>query len=230
MSDENATASEETQEAPVETTTPDSAPETKTTPEVEKAPAAVSEQSTEEVKPPRAEQRIHELSKRLKESEQKAEYWETLNTPPVTLTDVPEGDVYTPEQIGDVIVAKQKAERIEAEKVEANKELQRDILETLKENPDLDSNDALSRTVFNYAQANNMKIKDAAREIKSQIKAEAEKVHKELLASQSGRVGVTTPSSGKVSTGEEKIDINSLSDEEKAANWGKILQSYKNRD
>jgi hypothetical protein len=227
MSDEEtATASEETQEATAEQTAPESAPETKETPEVEKAPVAVSEQPTEEVKTPRAEQRIHELSKRLKESEQKAEYWEKLNAPPVTPVDVPDSENYSAEQIADVILQKQQAQNIESQKAEANKEMQRDILETLKKHPDLDTNDKLSRTVINYAQANNMRIIDATDEVKAQIKAEAEKSYKELLASQSGRVGVTTPSGGKVSSGEEKIDVNSLSEEEKAANWGKILQSY----
>jgi hypothetical protein len=199
---------------------------TETTSETETAPVAVSEQPEEEVKTPRAEVRIHELSKRLKESEQKAEYWEKLNAPPVAPADVPDGDTYSAEQIADVIMAKQQAQQVESNKTEANKELQRDILETLQKHPDLDTNDKLSRTVFNYAQANNMRIIDAADEVKSQIKAEAEKVRKEVLASQSGRVGVTTPSGGKVSSGEETIDINSLSEEEKSANWGKILQSY----
>lgn len=224
MSDEIA---EPSQEETVETTTTESAPEIETTPEVETAPADAPAQPTEEVKPPRAEQRIHELSKRLKETEQRAEYWENLNAPPVAPVDVPESDTYSAEQIADVIMAKQQAQQVERNKAEANKELQRDILETLQKHPDLDTNDKLSKTVFNYAQANNMRIIDAADEVKAQIKAEAEKAHKEILASQSGRAGVTTPSGGKVSTGEEKIDINSLSDEEKAANWGKILDNYK---
>jgi hypothetical protein len=225
MDNENAASS---QEETVETTTPESAPETETTPEVETAPAAVSEQPTEEVKPPRAEQRIHELSKRLKETEQRAEYWEQLNaqTPVMPMDETKE--VYSGEEIADIILRKQNAQQIENNKIEANKELQRDILQTLQKHPDLEENVKLSRTVFNYAQANNMRIQDAADEIKAEMAKVAEKAKKEALASQSGRVGVTTPSSGKVSSGEEKIDINSLSEEEKAANWGKILQSYQN--
>lgn len=225
MSEEETTP-EVSQETPAETTAAPSESEEQTTSETETAPADVSTQPAEEVKPPRAEQRIHELSKRLKESEQKAEYWEKLNAPPVAPMDVPEGETYSAEQIADVILQKQQAQQIESNKTEANKELQRDILETLKKHPDLDTDDEMSRTVFNYAQANNMRIIDAADAIKAKIKAEAEKAHKELLASQSGRVGVTTPSGGKVSNGEEKIDVSSLSDEEKSANWGKILQSY----
>jgi hypothetical protein len=214
------------QEAPVETTTTESSPETETTPEVETAPADVSDQPTEEVKPPRSEQRIHELTKRLKETEKRAEYWETLNTPPVAPMEVPYADNYSAEQIADIILQKQQTQDYAKQKAEADKEMQRDIIETLQKHPDLDTNDKLSRTVFNYAQANNMRIIDAADEIKAEMAKEAEKVRKEVVASQSGRVGVTTPSGGKVSSGEEKININSLSDEEKSANWGKILQSY----
>jgi hypothetical protein len=223
---ETATDSQETVESPAETTATPSASEEQTTSETETAPVAVSEQPAEEVKPPRAEVRIHELSKRLKETEQRADYWEKRNAPPVTPVDVPEGEVYSAEQIADVILQKQQTQQIESQRAEADKEMQRDILETLKKHPDLDTNDKLSRTVFNYAQANNMRIIDAADEIKTEMAKEADKAKKEVIASQSGRAGVTTPTGGKVSTGEEKIDFNSLSEEERAANWGKILQSY----
>jgi hypothetical protein len=73
-----------------------------------------------------------------------------------------------------------------------------------------------------------MRISEAADEIKSQLKADEDRIKKSLLASQSGRIGVTTPQSGKVSSGTEKVNLNSLSDEEKAANWGKVLESYQN--
>jgi len=224
MEKEEATVSEET---PVEETTPESAPETETPSETETAPADVSDQPVEEVKKPRAEQRIHELSKRLKDAEQKADYWEKFNAPePVTPMDEPQGEYLTADQIADSVLRKQQIQQYEKDKSEANKEMQKDILVTLEKHPDLEGNDKLSRTVFSYAQANNMRISDAADEIKAQIEVNENKVKKELLASRSGRLGVTTPSGGKVSTGEEKIDISSLSDEEKAANWNKILDSY----
>jgi hypothetical protein len=213
------------QETPADDTAAPSVSEDQTTSEVETAPADVSDQPTEEAKP-RAEKRIHELSKRLKESEQRADYWERLNAPPVAPADVPESDVYSAEQIADVIMRKQQTQRQEESKLEANRELQKDITETLLKHPDLETNDKLSKTVFAYAQANNMRISDAADEIKSQIKANEEKVKKEVIASQSGRLGVTTPSGGRVSTGADKIDVDSMSEEEKSANWGKILQSY----
>jgi len=224
MENENATTS---QEAPAEITAPESAPETETTTETETAPADVSDQP-EEVGKPRAEKRINELSKRLKAETQRADYWETINAQPVPPTEQPEGDYVTAEQIADQVIYKQQVREQKRQKDEANKELQRDINETLVKHPDLESNDRLSRAVFAYAQANNMRISDAADELKTQVKTEAEKVRKELLATQSSRVGVTTPQGGRVSSGEEKIDINSLSESEKAANWGKILESYQN--
>lgn len=225
MADENASVSEETQETSVEETTAPSASEEQTTSEVEEAPADVSDQPTEEEKP-RAEKRIHELSKRLKESEQRADYWEQLNAQPVAPTELPQQETYSAEDIANVILSKQQTLEQEKQKKEANEELKQDITATLKKHPDLDTNDKLSRVVFSYAQANNMRLVDAADEIKAQIKANEEKVKKELLATQSGRVGVTTPSGSRVSTGDEKVNINSMSDDDKSANWGKILQSY----
>jgi len=224
MENEEATVSKET---PVEETTTPSASEIETSSETETAPADVSDQPVEEAKKPRAEQRIHELSKRLKDAEQKADYWEKFNAPElVAPMDEPQGEFLTADQIADSVLRKQQIQQYEKDKSDANKEMQRDILVTLQKHPDLEGNDKLSRTVFSYAQANNMRISDAADEVKTQIKANEDKVKKELLASQSGRLGVTTPSGGKVSIGEEEIDINSLSDKEKAANWNKILQSY----
>jgi hypothetical protein len=211
-------------EAQVETTTPESAPETETPSETATAPADVSDQPVEEA--PRAEKRIHELSKRLKESEQRADYWERLNaTPPVAPTDEPQ-EFYTADQIAESIIRKQKTELIESQKVEANRELQEDIQQTLDSHPDLNTNDKLSKAVFAYAQSNNMRISDAANEIKAQIKADEDRIKKELLATQSGRIGVTTPSGGRVSTGSDRVSLESMSDEDKANNWGKILQSY----
>jgi hypothetical protein len=213
------------QETTVDETAAPSVSGTETTTEAVEAPADVSDQPVEEKKP-RSEQRIHELSKRLKESEQRADYWERLNaTPPETPTSEPQ-DVYSAEQIAEVIMNKQQTAEIARQKEEANKELKNDITETLVKHPDLESNDKLSKTIFAYAQANNMRISDAADEIKSQIKANEEKVKKEVLATQSGRVGVTTPQGGRVSDGADKINVDSMSEEEKSANWGKILQSY----
>lgn len=223
MSDENATTS---QEVIVDDTTTESAPAEQTSLETETAPADVSTQPEE--KEPRAEKRIHELSKRLKESESRADYWERINAQPVPPTEQSDSEFLTADQIADTILYKQQVMNQEKQKAEANKELQVDISETLIKHPDLESNDKLSRVVFSYAQANGMRISDAADEIKSQIKANEEKVKKEILASQSGRIGVTTPSGGRVSNGSEKIDFSSLSPAEKSANWGKILQSYQN--
>jgi hypothetical protein len=227
MNDENATTS---QEVIVDDTTTESAPAEQTTSETETAPADVSTQPVEGVPSaePRAEKRIHELSKRLKESESRADYWERINAKPVPPTEQSDSEFLTADQIADTILYKQQVMNQEKQKAEANKELQVDISETLIKHPDLESNDKLSRVVFSYAQANGMRISDAADEIKSQIKANEEKVKKEILASQSGRIGVTTPSGGRVSNGSEKIDFSSLSPAEKSANWGKILQSYQN--
>ena len=230
--DNETTVSDENQETSAEQTATPSESEEQTTPNVEEAPAGVSDQPTDEVKeekkPPRSEQRIHELSKRLKEAEQRANYWEKLNAPPVAPlpAETAEGEFLTADQIADSVVKKQQTQEWERQNKEANKEMERDILDTLKKYPDLETNDKLGSAIFAYAQANKMRILDAADEVKTQIKADEERVKKELLASRSGRVGVTTPQSGKVSTGEEKININSLSDEEKAANWSKILESY----
>lgn len=224
MSEEIATVSEETQETPADDTATPSASEEQTPLETEEAPADVSDQPEE--KEPRAEKRIHELSKRLKESESRADYWERINAQPVAPTELPEQEVYSAEQIADVILSKQQSLEQEKQRTEANKEMKKDIEETLIKHPDLEKNDKLSKAVFSYAQANNMRISDAADELKAQIKADEEKVKKELIASQSGRIGVTTPKGGRISSGEETIDINSLSPAEKETNWGKILQSY----
>jgi|SRR6185369_5040655 len=222
---DNESVVEETQTVETETTTP-STSETETTPEVETSSETTSESPTTEEQP-RAQARIQQLNRKVKELEEKASYWDALQAqPPAPPTDEGDGEV-TVESIADAVVRKQNIERMESTRQEAAGAMQKDALDALTAHPDLETDDELAAIVVAYAEKNKLSFKAAADTIKSRMTQEQKKAESKVLATQAQKTGATSPSGARVSTGEmEPINLSNMTEEEKAANWSKILASY----
>lgn len=219
------------QEAQVESeTTSPSTSETQTTPEVENSEVATSAQPTEEVKQPRANQRIQELSKRAKEAEERAEYWSNLAQQPQPVApQQPEDDseLTTVDQVADAVMRKQNEQKQKENYVVATQQVQRDAIETLAAHPELESDDELANLVVLTAQSQGITLKAAAEKIKSRLKTEQKKAEQKVVAEQASRTGVTSPRGEKVSTGEPtKPNLSTMTEMDKEANWGQILENY----
>jgi hypothetical protein len=224
----DATPVEETTEAPQAEEQTSEEPK----PEVEEAPADVSDQPTEDVeteeKPPRAQTRIKELTSRAKQAEEEVAYWRQLAAQPKQAEPVvTEDGTYSAEQIADVIMQKQQAAELEKGRVEAAKSMQKDIAETLQVHPDLDQDDEKAELVYNLALSKGISLKAAADRFSAMIKSERAKAEKKVIAEKAQKAGVSSPQGSSVARGETpKPDIANMSDEERQANWGQIIENY----
>jgi len=226
---------EETPAVETETTeTPQGQNETAS--ETEGSEVATSEQPAEEEKtddnPSRSQSRIRELSKKAKEAEERAEYWESLARQAPEIPNVESEDgTYTVDQVADVLMAKQDAREIERKKDDARKALRQDIETSVEKYPELQTDDDLAQMVYGYAVQKKISLTSAADQIISRMKAQEAKAAKvaeaKTVASQSIRSGVSSPQGGSVSDGAmPPPDVSSMSEEEKAANWNKIISSF----
>lgn len=168
-------------------------------------------------KPSRAQERIRELNR-------EANYWKDLalagNAPS---EDKPaateESDGVGLDDIANAVVTKleQKARLTKAD--QAQKAMYEDALTATAEFPELDSDERLAKRVIAIAQADGISIVEAARDYLGSTK----KVSRST-AETAARANVAAPSARKVSTGEAAtVDLNSLSESDKAANWDKII-------
>ena len=216
MEDEVVSSQEESVEETIETPQVESETSEETPSEVEQSPADVSDQPTEEKeepeKKPRAETRIHELAKRAKEAESEVAYWKQLAAQAVPSQPiVTEDGTYSAEQIADVILQKQNAQKIEEQKLEATKSMQKDIAETLQSHPDLDQDDELAEIVYNFALSKGISLKSAADKIKARISTEKVKAEKKVIAEKALKGNVSSPQGSSVSTGETPPpDVNNM--------------------
>jgi hypothetical protein len=209
-----------------------------TTSETEMSEVATSEkyreeQPAEEAKTEsRAANRIKQLNRKAKEAEERAEYWENLarQAPEIPQVESEDG-TFTADQVADVILAKQSAQEVEKQRDAARKALVSDIRESVEKYPELQSDDDLAQMVYGYAVQKRISLQSAADQVISRIKAQEAKAAKiaqqKTTASQAIRTGVSSPQGGTISDGQlPPPDVSSMSEEEKAANWSKIVASY----
>lgn len=205
----------------VETTTESSSDETQTTEESasqEESSADTSDQ-TEESGQPRSSQRIQELVKERNEAKERADYWEKLNQQ-ANADFMPEGDVITADDIQKIVSTAIQQDRVEVGRKEAAMSLKRDIEEASKKYPQLMTDDRLSKKVLAVAQALQISVSEATEEILG-----SERLKKDN-ASKANKVGVSAPKGKRVATGEQiPPDISNMTEKEKEANWGEIVQS-----
>lgn len=228
------------EETPVETpapeaeqveseTTPPSTSETQTASETEMSEEPTSEAPAEEEKKlPRSEKRIQELTRKNKELEEKASYWDALNAqPPTAPPSNEENDgTVTVDGIADAVLRKQQIANFEQVKYQAQDAMQRDALAALTAHPELESDNELADLVVAYAKEKKISFKAAADRVKTRMEQEREKAEKKALASRANTQGASSPSGGRVSSGEmAPINIANMTEQEKAANWDRILAS-----
>lgn len=222
---------EEVQTVETETPVVESEPqEVESVSEVEMPEAATSEQPTEEASPKsRSQERIHQLTKEKEEARQEAEYWKNLNKQPEALPIEESDEGFTLDQIASSVINKQR--EIEAEKLreDAKQRLQADVAETAALYPELDADEDLAAIVISTAQTRGISIKAAAEKVMGLVSEKKQEAEKRTLAAQAQRAGVTSPQGAPVSNGSPApVDVSSMTEEEKAANWNSIVAAYNN--
>lgn len=206
-----------------EETSAPSASETESAPEAETSEAATSEQPAEEEtvsedQPKgRAQERITKLASKAREAEERANYWEDLAKGNQPSEPSEEGEVTVDEIVNKL------DERLS--KKEAHKTMVQDAYAAIDRYPELDTDDDLAADVLALARGRGISMVAAADRVigrrndqiqaTDQAKSNAETAHKASAAA---------PTSKKVATGEAPpIDLSTMSEEEKAANWGTIV-------
>lgn len=196
--------------------------------EAETSEVATSEQPAEETtgeqpKASRAQARISELAS-------ERNYWKDLALQNAPLNETPKPDSSEEgvglEDIANAVVGKleEKARLSKAE--QAQKVMYQDALQATAEFPELDSDERLAKRVIAIAQADGISITEAARDYLGTTKAQTRKV-----AESTARETVATPSAKGVSNGQPApLDLNSLSEEQKEANWGSIVARMTGRE
>jgi hypothetical protein len=222
-------------EAPVESTateatgaeTPQEVPGD--TPELSEA--GTSDQPEVEVqpepKPTRAQKRIEELTKRAKEAEEKAQYWEALNAKPQEYALEPDEDGnVTPEQVANLTVAKMEAKELERQRKGAEQAMQQDMLSTYEAYPELNDDQELADLVVAQALNKGITLKASADRIMKRFASTQKETQARTLATAASKNAVLTPSAGRVGSGEAApVDWKNMSDDERRANWGKIVST-----
>lgn len=176
------------------------------------------ETTGDEPKPSRAQARISEVVA-------EKNYWKdlALQSAPLEEKSAPtdESEGVGIDDIAKAVVreleGKENSKRVEA----AQKAAFQDALQAAAEFPELDSDERLSRRVLAIAQADGISITEAAREYLGQTKTQARKT-----AESATRATVAAPTAQGVNTGTvAPVDLNSLSEDEKAANWARIVSN-----
>lgn len=225
----NPAVTEETPAVESETTEPSTSEvvEPQTTTEPEEAPADVLEQPEPVDETPRAQKRIQELTRKNKELEEKAAYWDQLSAKIPDAVDENEDGTVTVDAIADAVLRKQEAKQIENNRTQAQTDMQRDAAETLIAYPVLEKDNELADMVVAYAEKNRISIKAAAAKVMNRFDTAQKKAEAKTLASQATRAGASSPTGERVSTGAmAPPDVSKMSEEEKAANWDNIIASY----
>jgi hypothetical protein len=223
MTDEETVASPQTDKVESETTSP-STSETQTaeSPEMSEGTTLASPEDTEKL--PRSEQRIKDLTHKVKELEEKASYWDQLNAVPPEAPPEDEDAPVTVDGIAEAVLRKQQTVQLEQTKLQAQEEMAKDAAAALAAHPELETDDELADIVVAYAEKNKMSFKLAADKIKQRMNQEQKKAEAKVSASNAQRAGASTPTGTKVANGElTPIDLNNMSEDEKAANWSQIL-------
>lgn len=176
------------------------------------------ETTGDEPKPSRAQSRISELSA-------EKNYWKdlALQAAPLEEKSAPteESEGVGIDDIAKAVVreleGKENSKRVQAAQQAAIK----DALQATAEFPELDSDERLSRRVLAIAQADGISITEAAREYLGQTKTQARKT-----AESATRATVAAPTAKGVNTGTvAPVDLSSLSEDDKAANWSRIVSN-----
>jgi len=222
----------DSQESLDELTSSQSASETQTEPEVETetetSEADTSDQPAEESnKGTRSQERIRQLVRGAKEAKEEAEYWKKLAQEPkmMDIGDVDEGG-YTLDQISASVVNTLNQQKTIEEKNKAAEAMKQDIEATIEAYPDLDQDDDLSAIVMSVAEKRGISIKSAADRVMSMVREKEAITEKKVKAEQAIKSGVSAPRGESVANNAPAIDISQMSEEEKRANWSKIISNY----
>ncbi|MBA2706130.1 MAG: hypothetical protein H0U60_20030 [Blastocatellia bacterium] len=212
MEEESTPVQEEETSAP-------SASETESAPEVETSEADTLDQPTEEAtaeetKPNRAQERIKRLAA-------ERDYWKDLAPAPSQPEESgEEGEVTVKE------VARQTAEEVHRtiRQEDARKNMLQDAMKAEEAYPQLADDEDLAADVLAVARGRQISITAAAERVigrqVQQVKQARGKAEQNLKAQAS------TPQSRKVNTGEPApLNLNQLSEEDKAANWSQIISN-----
>ncbi len=213
------------------TSTPSTSEEqTESTPEpqVETTEVATSEQPAEETEAvSRSQERIRELVRGKKEAQEEAEYWKNLAIEPQMLeVGDPDESGYTLEQISASVVNKLNEAQTAQQKKEAAQALKKDIEATIKTYPELDKDDDLAAIVMSVAEKRGISVRSAADRVMAMVKDRESVREKKVLAGQASKVGVSAPRGESVANNAPSLNISQLSEDEKRANWDKIINNY----
>lgn len=213
------------------TSTPSTGEEqTESTPEPqdETTEVATSEQPAEETEAvSRSQERIRELVKGKKEAQEEAEYWRSLAQEPQKIeVGEPDESGYTLEQISASVVNKLNEAQTAQQKKEAAQALKKDIENTIKAYPELDKDDDLAAIVMSVAEKRGISVRAAADRVMTMVQEKESVREKKVLANQASKVGVSAPRGESVANNAPSLNIAQLSEEEKRANWDKIISNY----
>lgn len=202
------------------------------TPEISEADTSVQPEGEvqPEQKSTRAQKRIEELSRRAKEAEEKAQYWERMNAKtPEVFMEPDENGFVSPEQIAELTASKLEAREIEKGRKSAQQEMEQDMLSTYDAYPELNDDQELADLVVAQALNKGITLKASADRIMKRFQATQKETQARTMATAASKNAVLTPSAGRVGSGEAPaIDWRNMSDDERRANWGKIVSTRKN--
>lgn len=197
-----------------------SASETESAPEAETSEADTLDQPAEEAT---GEQPKSRATERIREAIAERNYWKDLalqNAPLKEEEEVTEeSDGIGVKDIAKAVISELEAKETSKKVSEAQRLAIQDAAEATRKYPELDTDERLARRVLAIAQADGISISEAADEYIGSQKAQARSAAETNL-----RTGVGKPVAKTVSTGQAPpVDLSSLSESEKEANWGKIV-------
>ena len=175
------------------------------------------ETTGEQPKASRAQARISELT-------HEKNYWKDL-----ALQNAPSEEKPKPaddsegiglDDIAEAVVSRLEDKARSSRAKNAEQQMLADAAQASAEFPQLDQDERLARRVIAIAQADGISITEAARDYLGRTTVSR------TTTEQASRESIATPPARKVSTGTvAPIDIASMSEAEKAANWGKYIQT-----
>lgn len=181
----------------------------------------------EEPKPTRSQERIQQLTQKVKSAEAEVEYWKNLNKQPEVLPVEESEDGVTVDQIANAVLNKQAEAKAKEDREAAAEAMKADVAATIEVYPELDADDDLAAIVVSVAEKQKISIRAAADKVMGLVSKEKETAEKRTLASQALRSGVASPQGSPVGNGTEPpLDISRMSEEEKEANWERILAAH----
>lgn len=220
---EAETASSSAPESEPATQTEETSPDSYSEP----SEAATSEQP--EDKKSRAQERITQLSQRVKEAKAEADYWRKLSQPQPEAPKIESEDGYlTAEQIADAVDYRLSMKDRQYQAEVAKSQLAQDYLQAVESYPEVASDADLADMVVSMAMSRGITLTAAAERVIGRIQGVQRQAEARTMATEAAKNKSSSPQPGRVGNGEPvRPKLEEISENERRENWADIVSKYK---